>query len=260
MEGGRFHVISLRQAYDFPTIGLSAITHLFYFTAGSGKSVLWCVIPRLLPEMWYLLYVVTSSKIIEDMEELHEAGLAVVLYFYFDFNDTDKQSRRALLSSFLDQLSARSDPYCDILSDLYLTYDRGARQPSDDCLMQCLKDMLTIPGQVPVYMIMDAVDECPNKLGMPSQREEVLETIKDLVGLRLLNLRICVTSRPEVDIRTTLKPEASHLVSLHDEDGQKQDIINYIVYVVRHDKRMGSWRDEDRKYVIKTLSEQANGM
>jgi hypothetical protein len=192
------------------------------------------------------------------METLREAGLALVLYFYFDFNNTDKQSRRALLSSFLDQLSARSDPYCDILSDLYLTYDRGARQPSDDCLMQCLKAMLNFPGQGPVYMIMDALDECPNKLGMPSQREEVLETIKDLVGLRLPNLRICVTSRPEADICSELK--ATHSVSLHDEDGQRQDIINYIVYVVHHDKRMRSWSDEDRKYVIKTLSDQANSM
>ena len=204
--------------------------------------------------------MLTSSKIVEDMEELRKAGLALVLYFYFDFNDTDKQSRRALLCSFLVQLSASSDPFCDILSDLYLTHDRGARQPNDDCLMQCLKDMLNLPGQGPIYMIMDALDECPNKLGMPSPREEVLETIKDLVRLRLPNLRVCVTSRPEVDIRGTLKPLASYSVSLHDEAGQKQDIINYIVDVIHHDPKMRSWRDQDRKYVIETLSEQANGM
>ena len=204
--------------------------------------------------------MLTSSKIVEDIEELCKAGLALVLYFYFDFNDTDKQSRRALLSSFLDQLSARSDPYCDILNNLYLHYDRGARQPNDECLMQCLNEMLNIPGQIPVYMIIDALDECPNKLGMPSQREEVLATIKDLVSLNLRSLRICVTSRPEVDIRSALELKASHSVCLHDEDGQKQDIINYIRYVVHNDNRMRSWRDEDRKYVIKTLSEQAHGM
>jgi hypothetical protein len=194
------------------------------------------------------------------MLELRKTGLALVLYFYFDFNDTDKQCRRALLSSFLVQLSTRSDPFCDILSDLYSNYDRGTRQPNDDCLMQCLEEMLNLPGQGPVYIIVDALDECPNNLGMPSQREEVLATIKQLAGLRLPNIRICISCRPEVDIRAALKPLASYAVSLHDECGQKQDIINYIIYVVHHDQRMQSWRDDDKNYVINTLSEQATGM
>jgi hypothetical protein len=55
-------------------------------------------------------------------------------YFYFDFRDTDKQSRRNLLPSLLLQLSAHSDPYCDILSRLYEAHDNGARQPNDSCI------------------------------------------------------------------------------------------------------------------------------
>jgi hypothetical protein len=85
-------------------------------------------------------------------------------YFYFDFRDTGKQSRGDLLRSLLIQLSAQSDPYCDILSQLYDECGKGTRQPSDGALMRCLKEMLTLPDQCPIYLIMDALDECPNTL------------------------------------------------------------------------------------------------
>ena len=205
-------------------------------------------------------YALTSSKIIKDLEELRRSGLASVPYFYFDFKDTDKQHRRALLSSLLVQLSARSDPFCDILSRLHSSHDNGARQPSNDSLMQCLKEMLNVPGQGAVYIVMDALDECPNKPGMPSPREEVLKVIEELVGLRLPNLRLCITSRPEADILNALGPLTSHPVSLHDECGQRKDIIDYIKSVVRSDYRMRRWRDEDKNLVIDILAEKADGM
>jgi hypothetical protein len=204
--------------------------------------------------------VLISSKVIGDLENMRRSGLALVPYFYFDFKDTDKQNCRALLSSLLVQLCARSDPFCDILSRLYSSHDFGARQPSNDSLMACLKEMLSLPGQGAIYIVMDALDECPNNPGMPSPREEVLKVIEQLVGLRLSSLRLCITSRPEADIRNTLEPLTSHPVSLHDECGQRKDIINYIKSAVRSDPRMRRWRDEDKNMVIESLSEKVGGM
>jgi hypothetical protein len=183
-------------------------------------------------------------------------------YFYFDFRDIDKRSRRHLLSSLLVQLSARSDPFCDVLCRLYETYDRGARQPSDSALMCCLKDMLTLPDQVPVYLILDALDECPNTSGVPTSRAQVLGLVKEFVDLRLSSLRICVTSRPEVDIQDAIGNLASHSVSLHDEGGQKEDIAEYIRSVVHSNlvRAQRRWRDADKDLVIETLSERADGM
>jgi hypothetical protein len=57
------------------------------------------------------------------------------------------------------------------------------------------------PGQAPVYLILDALDECPNTSDTPTPREKVLRLVEDLVDLQLPNLRICLTSRPEVDIK-----------------------------------------------------------
>ena len=115
-------------------------------------------------------------------------------------------------------------------------------------------------GQVPIYLVMDALDECPNDSGIPSSREKVLKLVKELVGLHHPNLRLCVTSRPEFDIRTTLAPLVTQQVSLHDEIGQKQDIIDYIVSIVSSDERMKRWRDDDKTVVIETLTEKVDGM
>jgi len=188
-------------------------------------------------------------------------GSAILAYFYFDFKDTAKQDLRALLSSLLVQLSDQSDTFCDALSSLYLAHRRGSEQPTNDSLTECLKNMLTTAGQTQIYLVLDALDECPNDLGIPSSREKVLNLVKELVGLRHQNLRLCVTSRPEFDIRTTLEPLATQQVSLQKESGQKQDIIDYVTAVVRRsDQKMKRWRDEVQDMVIQKLTEKADGM
>lgn len=190
---------------------------------------------------------------------MHRAGRASFAYFYFDFRDAEKQNRHNFLSSLLVQICDRSAPACRILSDLYSTHRNGS-QPSDGALIQCLKTILGLPGQDATYIIADALDECPNNLGLPSSREKVLALVKELIDLQLPKLRICITSRPEIDIRNFLEPLASQKVSLHDERGQKQDIANYISSVVHSDSMMRRWRTEDKELVITTLSERADGM
>ena len=202
----------------------------------------------------------TSSAIIQDITTLRDDGRAFMAYYYFDFKNTDKQNRRNLILSLLSQLSARSDLCCDMLYRVYLTHNKGAQKPTDDVLIQNLKEALTSSNHGPIYIIMDAIDECPNTYGLPPPRELVLDLVKELVGLSLPNLHLCVTSRPEIDIRTALESLTSRQVSLHDQTGQKEDIVKYVRSVVRSDTRMGKWRDEDQNMVIEALSDRADGM
>ena len=90
--------------------------------------------------------------------------------------------------------------------------------------------MLTLEGQAPTCIIMDAIDECPITSSVPSPREVVLKSLAPLP------------------------------VSLHDESGQRQDIMEYVRTFVNTDRRMRRWRDDDKDSVIKTLSEKAGGM
>jgi hypothetical protein len=120
--------------------------------------------------------------------------------------------------------------------------------------------MVSLPVQGPIYIILDALDECPNNSGLPTAREEVLDLVNDLVTLCPPKLHVCVTSRPEIDIQTVLEPLTSFRVSLHNQTGQKEDIVDYVRSVVHSDKKMGRWREDDRILVIETLSERADGM
>ena len=203
-----------------------------------------------------------SSAIIQHLITLREDGLATVAYYYFDFRDVDKKHRRGLLSSLLLQLSSRSTPCFNLLSRLYSSHNDGKEQPNERVLVQCLKDMLVLQtsSQLPTYIIMDAVDECPNVSGIPTPREQVLELVKDLIDLELPNLHLCVTSRPEIDISITLETLASGHLSLHDQPGQKRDIDEYVSSIVQSDTKMRRWREDDRRLVIETLSEKADGM
>jgi hypothetical protein len=81
-----------------------------------------------------------------------------------------------------------------------------------------------------------------------------------LVKLNIPNLRICVTSRPEIDIHDVLEPLASHHMSLHDEGGQQKDIVDYVRTTVLTDRKMRRWRPEDKQLVIDILSAKAGGM
>jgi hypothetical protein len=193
---------------------------------------------------------------------MHAAGLATMAYYYFDFRDVKKQDCHGLLSSLILQLAVESDSCYNILSHLYSDTGRGTRKPDSGVLKKCLTDMLNLPDQAPIYIIVDALDECPNFPGWPSARDEVLKLIEGLVGLKLSNVHLCVASRPEIDIREVLEPLTSLKISLHEESGQRRDISNYIRSIVYSypDWRMRRWRVEDKELVVETLSGRSDGM
>ena len=218
--------------------------------------------------MWFLvfsvigIYLSISSAIIEDIQTMQQSTPALIAFYYFDFKDVSKRSVRGLLASILFQLAWDSGHCWDVLYRLYTACRNGSEQPSDAALSDCLKSMLELPGQVPIFVVVDALDECPNDTGTPSPREKVLDLVKDLVGSNHRNLFMCITSRPEQDIQTTLNPltSPSCRVSIHEEAGQKEDINKYVRDFVDTDESIRRWRAEDRELVINTLSDRAGGM
>ncbi|KAF8260659.1 hypothetical protein EI94DRAFT_883670 [Lactarius quietus] len=209
---------------------------------GSGKSIL-------------------CSAVIKHVISLRDAGKASLAFFYFDFRDEEKkQDPRNFVKSLLVQLSAYSVPCCKIISHIYSTHGKGTQQPSNEVLKTCLREMLSVAAEKPTYLIVDALDECPDSSGIPTPREVVLNLLEGLLRLGLLNLRICVTSRPEVDIKHVLGPLAASVVSLHDESGQMKDISDYVSKVVYSDNKMGRWRSDQRELVVEELSKKADGM
>ena len=201
----------------------------------------------------------TSSTIIEEIEAMRKSGLASLAFHYYDFREDEKKDRRGLLSSILVQLCHQSDNYCDILSKFYTEHAGGCRLPSDDALLRCLMNILEYPGEAPIFLIVDALDECPDT-SLSSPREKVLMLVETLIHSRLSNLRLCITSRPESDIKLAIEPLTFWSVSIHDESGQMRDIESYIKSVVNFDRKMRRWRPEHKQLVIDVLTERADGM
>jgi hypothetical protein len=206
------------------------------------------------------LIVLASSTIIEDVDDMRKNGLASLAFFYCDFREDQKKDPRGLLSSLLAQLCHQSDLYCDILSEFYSEHAKGLRLPSDDALLGCLKDLLKLRGLAPVYLIVDALDECPNTSAIRSPRVEVLSLIEKLFKSQTPNLRICVTSRPERDINDVFDPLNPRCISLHDEIGQMADIEDYIQSVINTHPKNRGWKAEHRQQVIEVLTGKADGM
>jgi hypothetical protein len=160
----------------------------------------------------------------------------------------------------LFQLCDQSDSYYDILYAFYSTHRNGAQSPGDDKLVRCLMDLLKCPEPRPVYLVIDALDECSSTPSLSSPREKLLSFLEDLIEAQLPHLRICVTSRPEVDIKAIIEPVAFRSVSLHEESGQKSDIVNYIESTVNMNKNIQNWNPEHKQLVVDVLTEKADGM
>ena len=202
----------------------------------------------------------TSSTIVEEFDTLRKLGQASLAIHFFDFREDKKKDLRGFLTSVLSQLCDQSDSYYDILSSFYSSHHRdGAQSPSDDQLTRCLNELLGLSGQPPVYLIIDGLDECPHTPAFPSPRERVLALIVQLIESRLTNLRICVTGRPETDIKVQLEPLNFRSFALHDERGQLEDIENYIKHIIITDPKTRRWRQEDKQRVVDTLTERAYG-
>jgi hypothetical protein len=200
--------------------------------------------------------------IIKDIKQVRKTTGALIAYYYFDFKDVTKRDLRGLLSSLLMQLGDDSVDFWNVLHQLYTNCHNGSDQPSEAALARCFWEMIELPERPPVYVILDALDECSNTIGSPSPRKRVVAFVKYLVECRRPDLFVCITSRPEQDILAVLNPltSTSRCVSLHEEGGQMEDINTYIRSFVHSDEAMRRWRAEDKEYVIDTLSERAGGM
>ena len=200
-----------------------------------------------------------SSSIIEDIEDMRKSQRASLAFFYCDYSEDQKKELRGLVSSFLVQLCRQSDFYFRTLFKFYLEHGSGSRQPSDDALVKCLREVLKLQGQAPIYLIIDALDECSVASPLPT-RNRILMLVKELMDSQIPDLHMCVTSRPEADIKTTLLPLTFRSISLHDEGGQIEDIERYIESFVNTNRTMRRWKVANKQLVIDALKKRADGM
>lgn len=197
---------------------------------------------------------VLSSTILQSvLQHCRDDPRKATVYFFFDFNDRQKQDPELMLRSLLYQLSQQSIMIPASLNSLYSSCENGQQQPLLDALLTVMQQMMQ---EIPhVYALLDALDEC-------SQRAELMDILETMAGWQLQNLHLLVTSRRERDIESSLEGfiDRRNIICLQSHLVDK-DIERYVRQRLSDDKSLRKWETPAiRQDIEAALMKGANGM
>jgi hypothetical protein len=198
---------------------------------------------------------ILSSAVIEHVfQYCSDNPATAIAYFYFDFNDAQKQDPELMLRSLLCQLLERVTTTSESIETLASLCRNKQQQPSQQALMTLMEHVIQEFAQV--YIVIDALDEC-------TQRSELMDLLKILLKSQPPNLHLLVTSRKERDIELLLQPwlreeDAMYLQS----DVVDKDIQQYIRQRLSMDKSLIKWEKDTkiREEIEAALTHGAHGM
>lgn len=200
---------------------------------------------------------ILSATIIEDLKRSFPRQS--LLYFYFDFNDTGKQTLESMVRSLMNQLSPKNRDTSKELASLFSSCEDGRRQPTTELLCKTFLHMIEQVKEV--WIVLDALDECSTRKGPPT--EGLLSWIRDLLASEQRNVHLLVTSRPEQDIESGIMKFARNddIVPIQ-SSAITNDIRVYVRARVREDDSFKRWRDrpEAQQEIEKRLINEADGM
>lgn len=192
-----------------------------------------------------------SSTVVEEVKSQYKSSRTVAIaYFYFDFNDTEKQRHDKFAHSLIEQLAGQSAKALACLEMLFSRCQDGKQQATQDALELALQQMLGEIGET--FIILDALDEC-------KEREELLLLLKNLTSWGAGNLHVLATSRRERDIEETLESLVTSEICLQ-STLVNADINTHISERLQNDSRLKRWPANVRGEIEDTLMKGANGM
>ncbi|THY69692.1 Pfs, NACHT and ankyrin domain protein [Aureobasidium pullulans] len=136
---------------------------------------------------------ILSSSIIGLLQHEDPAPCPLI-YFFFDFRNSAKQSLDGMLRSLVTQLYQQLPHLRHHVEESCESHKRSTQQPSRDSLKGLYDTMARDAAWI--RMVLDAVDEAP-------ERSDLLDWIESSVGRKEYNLQLIVTSRLEEDIEST---------------------------------------------------------
>jgi hypothetical protein len=174
----------------------------------------------------------------------------VVAYFYFDFNDTEKQPSSKALRALLFQLALRNADVLRALRDVYQKCDNGQQQPANAIIRSLFQQAMKHPHSK--YIVIDALDECTDREGM-------LDFIHLIVSSKIPDLHMLISSRPEKAIEDVLGTLADYIVKFQSPLVDK-DIGNYVKDRLATDPKLKRWSVSVREEIAHVMQKKAGGM
>lgn len=202
------------------------------------------------------ILIVSSSVIIEQLKVNCDSkpNLAIA-YFYFDFNESEKQNATSFVSSLIAQLCNHVVDLPEKLKELYKACNNSRELAALDTLLAALYAMAEKFDDV--FIVADALDECPND---GTLREELLKLIKDMSTRSSSNIHFLVTSRLESDIEELLLSLSTTRVISIQGSSLEADINSYICNEISSNPKLKKIPIEEQKKIEKYLIAGANGM
>lgn len=198
---------------------------------------------------------VLSSIVIQHvLQECGEDSGEVLTYFYFDFNDMQKQDVERMVRSLIYQLLQQCVKIPGDLDTLFSSCKNGQQEPSLDALLNVMRQMTKDFPQV--FIVLDALDEC-------AYRTELMSILETMTGWQLPNLHLLVTSRRERDIENSLESFVTqeNTICLQSEVVDR-DIQKYVRQRLSDDKNLNKWHKDPtiRQEIEEAIMEGAHGM
>ncbi|KAL6823215.1 ankyrin repeat-containing domain protein [Trichoderma camerunense] len=208
--------------------------------AGSGKSIL-------------------SSSVIKHLQDRQKGNsMTVLAYFYFSFSDTQKQKVDVMLASLIKQISAHR-PYIPQSVQSLGEYKNNGGRPDTETLIEAL--ISSIQGFSAVYIIIDALDECPTLNG---ERKRLLNSLRDILNAAPDSLHMLCTSRKENDIDKAIRPLLCDPwgaeIDLSVQRKVLDDDIGKYIDSILADAEYDTWPTDIKKESRNALIDKADGM
>ena len=199
--------------------------------AGSGKTVLSSTVIR---------FLLGESK-----------SDTIVVYFYFDFQTHEKQIYQNFLHSIVVQLFRQHSYLSRIVEEQYNACGRGVSRPTVHDTLITLRRLIDTAA-CPVYVVVDALDECRD-------RRSSLEGMEEIRSWNQVNLHILITSRRETEVEDILSYLVTDTIFL-EESVVDKDILTYVQYQLQNEVRLSKWSEKIQEEIETALVNGANGM
>lgn len=194
--------------------------------------------------------VLISTALEYILQYTHQSVDSYVSYFFFDFNDREKQSWVKAIRSLSFQLCVQMPHNFRTLKNLYEARHNGSQQPADADLVDLFRDCIAGPEEV--FVLLDALDEC-------ADREPLLDLLEKILQQRIPGLHILMTSRYERDIQEYLDLTVDQKIDIQ-HAVIEEDITTYIHNRLENDRRLKKWPPSTRNEIAQKLMTNADGM
>lgn len=202
------------------------------------------------------------------VDKLQQAGgqACTTAYFYFSWDSSESHDLGTVLGCILAQLASDSR----FLPRLEILKQEGDRRVlnRDDMFKALLEGLSSASSgssqgpsnhtdvTAPIVLVLDALDEIP----FGTQRDAILDFLKDLSAARLACLRIIVTSRRDIDIEERLVSDGCWKSQQIDTVHVDQDIEFFVNGQMSRNPRLKSQSSKVKTIISKGIVGMANGM